>query len=164
MARARAIAQQQREAVQGFATGTEYVDGAGTTTSDSIPARLSKGERVIPADLNAKLGGKNLTNRRLVELVELSKELQGRANIVEPTQIVGIVAQLTGAMQQAQEAQRREQLQAIKEATLQAAGRNAAEIIAYMKTRPIEYQTAEGRVIAYMDGGTWKTQLITKSE
>lgn len=164
MARARAIAQQQREAVQGFATGTEYVEGAGTTTSDSIPARLSKGERVIPADLNAKLGGKNLTNRRLVELVELSKELQGRANIVEPTQIVGIVAQLTGAMQQAQEAQRREQLQAIKEATLQAAGRNAAEIIAYMKTRPIEYQTAEGRVIAYMDGGTWKTQLITKSE
>jgi hypothetical protein len=35
-----------------FATGVEYLHGAGTTTSDSIPAWLSRGERVVTADKN----------------------------------------------------------------------------------------------------------------
>ena len=38
----------------GFANGTDYLNGPGTSTSDSIPAMLSRGERVIPADLNKK--------------------------------------------------------------------------------------------------------------
>lgn len=38
--------------VQFFAEGTDYVDGPGTETSDSIPAMLSKGEAVIPAKQN----------------------------------------------------------------------------------------------------------------
>jgi hypothetical protein len=32
--------------------GVEKLEGPGTTTSDSITARLSKGERVVPADVN----------------------------------------------------------------------------------------------------------------
>lgn len=40
-----------------FAKGTEYVQGAGTETSDSIPAMLSKGERVIDAKTNKLLKG-----------------------------------------------------------------------------------------------------------
>lgn len=40
-----------------FAEGTEYVHGAGTGTSDSIHAKLSKGERVVPAAINEKLAG-----------------------------------------------------------------------------------------------------------
>lgn len=40
-----------------FAKGTEYVKGPGTGTSDSIHARLSKGERVVPAHINAQLQG-----------------------------------------------------------------------------------------------------------
>lgn len=43
--------------IQGFATGTEYVSGGGTETSDSIPAMLSKGERVVPAAINKQLMG-----------------------------------------------------------------------------------------------------------
>jgi hypothetical protein len=37
-----------------FSEGTEYVKGRGTETSDSIPAMLSKGERVVPASQNRK--------------------------------------------------------------------------------------------------------------
>jgi tape measure domain-containing protein len=40
-----------------LADGTEFVDGAGSGRSDSIPAMLSKGERVVPADINSELGG-----------------------------------------------------------------------------------------------------------
>ena len=40
--------------VQGFADGTEFVHGAGGSRSDSIPARLSRGERVVPAHINSK--------------------------------------------------------------------------------------------------------------
>lgn len=35
-----------------YAKGKEYIDGPGTATSDSILARLSKGERVVPSDVN----------------------------------------------------------------------------------------------------------------
>jgi hypothetical protein len=37
-----------------FATGVEWLNGAGTATSDSIPAYLSKGERVVPTHLNER--------------------------------------------------------------------------------------------------------------
>lgn len=40
-----------------FAKGTEYVNGGGTETSDSIPAMLSKGERVVDAKTNKMLKG-----------------------------------------------------------------------------------------------------------
>jgi hypothetical protein len=45
----------QRGAVvgYGFAEGTNYVPGPGTGTSDSILARLSRGEGVIPERLNS---------------------------------------------------------------------------------------------------------------
>jgi hypothetical protein len=37
-----------------FATGVEWLNGSGTATSDSIPAMLSRGERVVPTHLNEK--------------------------------------------------------------------------------------------------------------
>jgi len=40
--------------VQGFADGTEFVQGAGGSRTDSINARLSRGERVVPAHINSK--------------------------------------------------------------------------------------------------------------
>ena len=40
-----------------YAKGTEYVNGGGTETSDSIPAMLSKGERVVDAKTNKMLKG-----------------------------------------------------------------------------------------------------------
>lgn len=50
---------QATKAVQaaGFAEGTEFVEGKGTDKSDSIPARLSKGEAVITAKQNRKYDG-----------------------------------------------------------------------------------------------------------
>ena len=54
-----------------FAKGTEYVQGAGTETSDSIPAMLSKGERVIDAKTNKMLKG--IPNSMLPELLVPSK-------------------------------------------------------------------------------------------
>lgn len=58
------ISQQQFPA---YAKGTEYVEGAGTGTSDSIIARLSVGERVVPASINKMLGG--VPNELLPKLV-----------------------------------------------------------------------------------------------
>ncbi len=45
-----AFASSQRK----YATGKEFVDGLGTSTSDSVPAWLSKGERVVKASDNMK--------------------------------------------------------------------------------------------------------------
>ena len=45
------------EEVQGFAKGTPSVEGPGTTTSDSILARLSRKEAVIPANRNMQYPG-----------------------------------------------------------------------------------------------------------
>lgn len=52
-----------------FAKGTEFVNGAGTSTSDSIPAMLSKGERVVDAKTNALLKG--IPNKMLPMLPDL---------------------------------------------------------------------------------------------
>jgi hypothetical protein len=55
-----------------LAGGTENVSGPGTETSDSIPAMLSKNERVVPAHINKQLLG--ISNKNLPLLV--SKGLQ----------------------------------------------------------------------------------------
>jgi hypothetical protein len=51
-----------------YAKGTEYVEGPGTGTSDSITAKLSKGERVVPAHINEQLIG--IRNEDLPELLK----------------------------------------------------------------------------------------------
>lgn len=59
---AEAGGQAQRGAVvgYGFAEGTNYVPGPGTGTSDSILARLSRGEAVIPERINSMYDHKAL--------------------------------------------------------------------------------------------------------
>jgi len=56
-----------------FAKGTEFVSGAGSETSDSIPAMLSKGERVVPAHINKLLNG--IPNEMLPEMLMPSKTM-----------------------------------------------------------------------------------------
>ena len=51
----------------GFKEGTPFLDGAGNGKSDSIPAYLSRGERVMPAHLNEVLGGAKMPNDLLVK-------------------------------------------------------------------------------------------------
>jgi hypothetical protein len=60
---------------QGFKDGVDYLEGAGNSISDSIPARLSRGERVLPTAPNEAIGGKNLTNEMLVKYVLLGKQV-----------------------------------------------------------------------------------------
>jgi tape measure domain-containing protein len=52
-----------------FAKGTEYVEGAGTGTSDSIMARLSKGERVMTARQNKPLLDMGIKNDDIPKIV-----------------------------------------------------------------------------------------------
>lgn len=51
----------------GFKEGTPFLDGAGNGKSDSIPAYLSRGERVVPAELNEQLGGAKMPNDLLIK-------------------------------------------------------------------------------------------------
>jgi Prophage tail length tape measure protein len=51
----------------GFKEGTPFLDGPGNGKSDSIPAYLSRGERVVPAELNEQLGGAKMPNDLLIK-------------------------------------------------------------------------------------------------
>ena len=53
-----------------YAKGTEFVNGGGTETSDSVPAMLSRGERVVDAQTNKALKG--IPNKMLPLLVNQS--------------------------------------------------------------------------------------------
>ncbi len=55
---------------QKYAKGTIYVKGKGTGKSDSIPARLSKGERVIPSDINSQFDG--ISNTDLLSIYKMN--------------------------------------------------------------------------------------------
>lgn len=62
--------------VPAFKDGTDYVQGPGTETSDSITARLSKGERVVNAYQNKDLRSMGIiTNKDLVEYAKLGKSV-----------------------------------------------------------------------------------------
>jgi hypothetical protein len=71
--------------VQSFATGTDQVTGEGTETSDSIPARLSKNEGVIPAKINKQLLslGIGATNPRLPQIVAAGLNSQRMEQILD---------------------------------------------------------------------------------
>ena len=59
--------------------GTEYVHGAGTETSDSIPAMLSKGERVVPSNINKLLG--NISNDDLPAMLNANFQANDNSRI-----------------------------------------------------------------------------------
>jgi hypothetical protein len=60
--------------IPGFKTGTEYINGPGTETSDSVLVRTSKGERIVDASSNKKIG--ETKNKDLPRLVEKGKEVE----------------------------------------------------------------------------------------
>jgi len=60
--------------IPGYKTGTEYIQGPGTETSDSILVRTSKGERIVDASSNKKIG--ETKNKDLPRLLEIGKELE----------------------------------------------------------------------------------------
>lgn len=60
--------------IPGYKTGTEYIQGPGTETSDSILVRTSKGERIVNASINKKIG--ETKSKDLPRLVEKGKEVE----------------------------------------------------------------------------------------
>jgi len=60
--------------IPGYKTGIEYINGPGTETSDSVLIRASKGERVVDAPNNRKIG--ETKNNDLPRLVEKGKEVE----------------------------------------------------------------------------------------
>lgn len=77
---AKIIAEQKKVAAElaapGFKDGTPFVEGPGDSRSDSIPAWLSRGERVITAKDNAEIGGRALTPTELVKYVKIGKAIE----------------------------------------------------------------------------------------
>lgn len=67
---------QVRSLSQGFYEGTEYVDHKGHYKSgiDTVPANLTRGERVLTVRQNEAIG--NLTNPEVVQLVQMAKRQQ----------------------------------------------------------------------------------------
>ena len=67
---------QVRALSQGFYEGTEYVDHKGHYKSgiDTVPANLTRGERVLTVRQNEAIG--NLTNPEVVQLVQMAKRQQ----------------------------------------------------------------------------------------
>ena len=67
---------QVRALSQGFYEGTEYVDHKGHYKSgiDTVPANLTRGERVLTVQQNEAIG--NLTNPEVVQLVQMAKRQQ----------------------------------------------------------------------------------------
>jgi len=65
-----------------FATGTKRVLGVGTETSDSVPALLSKNERVVDAKNNKRIGF-DLSNDQLATAAQMyrSMKLNGGTNL-----------------------------------------------------------------------------------
>lgn len=58
--------------IQGFKTGTDYLEGAGDGKSDSIVIRGSKGERIVDSDTNQQIeaiAGRRIKNTELPEII-----------------------------------------------------------------------------------------------
>lgn len=86
-----------KDQVQQQARGTTFLRGPGTTTSDSIPAQLSVGERVVPAHINKKLQG--IPNEALPGLIRGYAE--GTDSVVKGAQDrQKNISMIVGALQQ----------------------------------------------------------------
>ena len=67
-----------------FKEGIPYLEGQGTGTSDSNIVRVSKGERIVDEQRNKRIGGKNLSNKEMEELINKGRQMvdivEGRRN------------------------------------------------------------------------------------
>ena len=134
---AKIIAEQKRLAAelvapQGFREGVDYLEGPGTGTSDSIPARLSRGERVLPAADNAEIGGRRLTNEELVRYVKMGQGLEAEIGSFAAPLRAGLQVQ-----QRAQEAAQSLQLEAMERAYRETSAEATGKIVQAIKDQPI---------------------------
>lgn len=142
VARARAQASEFSELPK-FRTGTEFVAGPGSGQSDSILARISAGERILTADQNRQIGGRAVSNKDLVETYLFGDTMQERLKIDRPD-FSEALRRLQADQQRIAQAQQDRQLQAIKEAYRETAKEQTAELLQYLKSRPITWWDEQG--------------------
>jgi hypothetical protein len=156
VARAKAQAQSLSQP-QGFKEGTEFVEGPGTGTSDSIFANLSRGERVLTAKDNAELGGRQMSNDELMSLVNIGRsyvDAFGNAPMLPIPRLVNAMAKNQDTIiKQQQESH----WQALKEAYAVAAADSAERLINYWRSRPIDTPLNTPIKREYYEG---KTKII----
>jgi hypothetical protein len=75
-----------------FAEGTTYVDKGNKypTGTDTVPAYLNKGERVIPTNLNKQLGG--ISNADLIRIIQNSNLYRNGTNIATAAGMVNLAS------------------------------------------------------------------------
>jgi hypothetical protein len=166
----------QFDEVPQFREGTPYLEGPGTETSDSIVARLSKGERVVDAANNKKIGGAAVSNDQLVKDLEFADQVRalmkrtgeagnsirdqlGKYGSLSP--MSKLTKEIIKKEKQIQQVQTEGQYRVMKEAYENAAERSANKMIAYWKSRPVEKLGAGGeRLIEWYEGGKKRKQTV----
>lgn len=133
---AKIIAEQKRAAAElvapGFKDGTPFLEGPGDGRSDSIPAFLSRGERVVSARDNAEIGGRALSPEELVHYVKLGKAIEASPGSFAPALSEGQQAQ-----QRAMDALQAREFSALRSAYAIASERAAAQIVEAVKSQPL---------------------------
>lgn len=134
--------------VPGFKDGTSFVTGAGNSRSDSVPANLSVGERVMDAASNAQIGGAAVSNPELVRLALKGRELETAAASAGEERRRAI---------DAWNMQRDTEYRGVTEAQMT---KVVNGVIDYLKTRPVEKYGPQGKYLEYKEGGAIIRQLI----
>lgn len=156
-----ARAQSAQFEVPQFREGTPYLDGPGTGTSDSVPALLSRGERVVPAGLNMEMGGRSVSNEELVRLFNLGKAFEASTSAGPAFNMGPVVDKLLKEQRELLRMESGASLRAMERAYQQAADRSAEKMIAYWQTRPVEKVAPDGgRLIEWRDGNTIRRQTF----
>jgi len=157
---ARAAAIRSAE-VPKFREGTPFVHGPGSGKSDSIPAMLSRGERVIDSDSNSELGGAGVSNYEIVRIFKIGKMVDGvaPANVLSLAPLLSALKKDQGKIIQLKDSVN---IEAMREAYQTAADKAAGKIIDYMKTRPINKKGPNGEKVTEWYEGNILNRQITK--
>lgn len=144
--------------VPGFWKGTKYVDGPGSYTSDSIVARLSKGERVLTADQNKKVG--SVENDDLVSTYKVGKFILDHPEVLMTDFSEFITSALNDSTKIAQ-LQFANHTKILADEHRKAIQESTSELIEYWSSRPIEYLDGNGnRIIERKTGGVIHRQTL----
>lgn len=161
-----------------FRTGTEFIEGYGSSDSDSIVARVSRGERVLPAKDNKRIGGRALSNKQLVENQEFAESVK---NLMESTvrsssavkdkmksySDPGVISHLTKEVmrseREVQQVQAENNFAVMEKAYEKAAMKSAEKMISYWETRPIKKRANDGsELIEWKEGNKIRRQKVKK--
>lgn len=145
-----------------FREGTPFVDGPGTGKSDSVPAMLSRGERVIDADSNAEIGGGKVSNYEIIRLFKVGKMVDSiaPANVLSLAPILKALNCDQGKIIELRDSVN---IEAMRDAYHSAADKAAGKIIEYMKTRPVKKRGPSGEdVIEWYEGNILNRQITKK--